>query len=396
MKTAIIKSKHTILAVVLVLGGLIALDHGWFRQIPALAQAQGPAPGADCDKLRNHGDAVGATACYKKLAASREPFARAEGLWGLHQNHDANDSFREALKANEKDPTRRIRWGRLFMEDGQPAEAEKLFQEALKLNPMSAEALLGMAELATENFEGQAIEYAQKALALNPSMYEAYQIIARVHLDNSDPAKAAEAANKALAISPEALDALAVLATIQILDDKPGTEYLDRILKVNKNYGEAYALAAHFLVNNRRYDEGIQLYRKAIEIKPDLWSARAQLGVSLMRFGLDDEAKANLEACYNNGYKVDQVVNTLRLMDSYKDFNTVATPTMVIKLDKKEDDLLRPYVTDQVQQAMATYEKKYKYKLTGPFRLEVFPNHPDFEVRTIGMPGIGGILGVTF
>ena len=35
-------------------------------------------------------------------------------------------------------------------------------------------------------------------------------------------------------------------------------------------------------------------------------------------------------------------------------------------------------------------------KLPGPVRLEVYPNHEDFVVRTLGLPGQGGLLGVTF
>src|SRR6185437_2822715 len=46
--------------------------------------------------------------------------------------------------------------------------------------------------------------------------------------------------------------------------------------------------------------------------------------------------------------------------------------------------------------ALATYDRKYKMKLPGPVRLEVYPNHEDFVVRTLGLPGQGGLLGVTF
>jgi hypothetical protein len=49
-----------------------------------------------------------------------------------------------------------------------------------------------------------------------------------------------------------------------------------------------------------------------------------------------------------------------------------------------------------MQRAIATYEKKYQMKLPGPVHLEVYPNHDDFIVRTLGLPGQGGLLGVTF
>ena len=63
---------------------------------------------------------------------------------------------------------------------------------------------------------------------------------------------------------PEALDGMAVLASIDWLNDKPQSEWMDRILKVNPVYGEAYATGAHFFVINRRYEEGIEYYRKAL------------------------------------------------------------------------------------------------------------------------------------
>ena len=50
----------------------------------------------------------------------------------------------------------------------------------------------------------------------------------------------------------------------------------------------------------------------------------------------------------------------------------------------------------ELKRAMATYERKYQMKLPGAMRLEVYPNHDDFAVRTIGLPGTGGLLGVTF
>ena len=49
-----------------------------------------------------------------------------------------------------------------------------------------------------------------------------------------------------------------------------------------------------------------------------------------------------------------------------------------------------------MQRVVATYEKKYKMKLDKPVQVEVYPDHEDFAVRTAGMPGMGGILGVTF
>ncbi len=82
-------------------------------------------------------------------------------------------------------------------------------------------------------------------------------------------------------------------------------------------------------------------------------------------------------------------------MTSYKYFDTVETPTTVLKMNKKEEDLLKPYLQSELDRIIATYNKKYKYTLTGQVQVEAYPDHEDFAVRTMGMPGLGA-LGVTF
>ena len=174
----------------------------------------------------------------------------------------------------------------------QPADAAKLFEEALEIKKDHAGALLGLALVAAEAFEGKAVELAQKALAADPKLVEAQELLARLALEDNNPKKATEEADKALAISPNALDAMAIRATIDWLDDKPDSPWIGRILAIESAYGEAYAIAAHFFVLNRRYEEGIQFYRKAIELQPDLWSAHSQLGINLMRLGREEEARS--------------------------------------------------------------------------------------------------------
>ncbi len=88
-------------------------------------------------------------------------------------------------------------------------------------------------------------------------------------------------------------------------------------------------------------------------------------------------------------------VNSLRLLDSYKNFVTLKEGDTILKLNKKEADLLRPYFEAEMKRIIATYDKKYKMKLPGPVQVEVYPDHEDFAVRTMGMPGLGA-LGVTF
>lgn len=350
----------------------------------------------ECQNLHQHGKLAEAQDCYSKLAASSNLYLRAEGLWGIERYEDANETFRQVIKENPKNADYRVRWGRLFLERFNDNEAAGLFGEALMIDPKNAPAYLGLSQVEAEGYSKKAVEDAQKAADLDPKLYQAHEELAFLALEDNNEDGAAKEADQALAISGDALDAMAIHLSIDFLHDKKDSPWAERILKVNPVYGEAYATAGHFYVINRRYDEGVAAYRKALELNPRLWEARAQLGLNLMRLGYDDEARRQLEECYNAKYQSYETVNTLRLLDKFKDFVTYRTPAYVLRLDKKEADLLRPYFEEQIERDMAAYEQKYHMKLNDPLQVEVYPDHPDFEVRTVGMPGIGGILGVTF
>ncbi len=363
--------------------------------LPAAAQSVDA-----CRNMRQHGQLDEAKSCYARLLSSDDPYLRAEGFWGTGRYRDANEQFKLAIAARPKDPMYRVRWGRLFAERFNEPEAMKLFQEALEIQKKYAPALLGLAVVASHGFEQKAVELAEEAAQLDPKMAEARELLARLALEDGNMDRAIEQADKALAISGEALNAMAVRATIDWLKVRNPTPqspsaWLDRSLKVNPRFGEAFALAARIFVLNRRYREGIAFYRKALELNSELWEARSELGVNQMRLGEDEEARRNLELCYKNGYDSSATVNSLTLLDSYKNFAVFKTPTTIVKLHKKEADLLRPYMEHELQRAMRTYEKKYKIKLQSPVQLEVYPDHEDFAVRTMGMPGLGA-LGVTF
>jgi len=353
-----------------------------------------------CRSFRHHGKLPEAQSCFGKLAAGSNPYARAEGLWALEQYQEANDQFKALVKQEPKNALYRVRWGLLFLERFNPNEAGNLFNEALEIDKDNAQAYLGLARVAAENYGGKAVDLAQKAAKLNPKLAEPHELLAFMALEDNDEERAAKEADLALAISGEALDAMAIHATIDWLDDKADTPHLenpwiDKVLKVNPAYGEAYSTAGHFFVLNRRYTEGIKFYRKALDLNPRLWNARAELGVNLMRLGQEGEAREQLEQCYNANYKSAETVNTLRLLDSYANFNIYETNRTILRVAKKESDLLRPYFEAEMQRAIATYEKKYQLKLNGPVQVEVYPDHEDFAVRTMGMPGLGA-LGVTF
>jgi cellulose synthase operon protein C len=329
--------------------------------------------------------------CAAAALAAETPgptLAQAESLWKQHRYEESKAAFEALAAAHPRNAEYRVRFGRLLLERYNIQEAAKLFQEALEIQPKQAGALLGLAQVAAEGFDAQAAYFAQQALEADPHMVEAQELLARLALEDNDPAKAAKEAHKALDMSANSAQAKAVLATIDWLNDKPDTPW-------DPHDGAAYETAARIFVLNRRYEEGIQFFRKAIAAQPDLWSAHSQLGINLMRLGSEQEARAELELSYENHYRDAATVNTLRLMDSYKNFVTYKTDRTILRLHKKEAELLHPYFEAEMLRALSTYDKKYGYHLERPVQVEVYPDHEDFAVRTMGMPGLGA-LGVTF
>jgi cellulose synthase operon protein C len=348
-----------------------------------------------CQLLRKHGQRPQAQACFESLVRSNSAYYRAEGYWGLEQYDQANEQFRMATALPDGDPLYKVRWGMLLHERFNNTDAVALFQEALQRDAKNAQAYLGLAIVSADGFDGKATDYAAKALELDPKLVAAHEFAANLALENADTEDALAQADQALALSPDALDAMAIHAGAELLADRSPDAWLEKIRKVNPGYGEAYARVAHYLELNYRFDDAIVYYRKAIEVDPRLWSAHSQLGVSLMRLGQEDEPFQQLELSYNNGYRDGETVNSLRLLDSYKNFVTYKENGTILRLRKSEADLLHPYFEAELQRILLTYDKKYQMKLSGPVQVEVYPDHDDFAVRTMGMPGLGA-LGVTF
>lgn len=357
-----------------------------------LARAAVPS---DCRALRKHGHRTEAQTCFETLTRSSDAYTRAEGFWGLEQWEQANEQFRLATQPVNSKALYKVRWGMLLHERFNDAEAADLFREALSKDPSNAEAYVGLAIVSAESFSGKAAEYAMKAIELDPKLADAHEVLADLALANDDRELAAAEADKAIGLENDALDAMATHAALELIANRLPDAWFAKIQAINPNYGEGYARVAHQLELHYRFQDAVTYYRKAIEADPRLWAAHSALGIELMRLGQEQEPYKELQLSYENGYRDAATVNSLRLLDSYKNFVTTRDDTTILKLNKSESTLLLPYMQSELHTIIATYEKKYRMKLPGPVQVEVYPNHEDFAVRTMGMPGLGA-LGVTF
>lgn len=356
----------------------------------AVAHAATPA---DCWKLAHHGQP--ARTCFTQLMQSGNAYERAEGAWGLEDWQAANDNFRDATAAASSPAMYKVRWGMLLHERFNNAEAADLFREALQKDPNNAQAYLGLAVVEAEDYSGNPSASIAKALGIDPKLAAAHELAAKIALDNDNRELAAKEADEALSLDGEATHAMAVHAALELIGDHSADAWFAKINTVNPHDGAAYMQVAHHLELHYRFNDGAAYYRKATEKQPELWAAHSALGVEIMRLGQSAEAQKELELAYENGYRDPATVNSLRLLDTLAKFKTVKDDSTVLVLDAKESGVLAPYVQAELHTILATYSKKYAMELHGPVQVEMYPNHEDFAVRTMGMPGLGA-LGVTF
>jgi tetratricopeptide (TPR) repeat protein len=324
---------------------------------------------ASCWTLRKHGQRTQADTCFSQLTKSSSAYDRAEGFWGLEDWNAANEQFRDATQPADAPALYKVRWGMLLHERFNNKEAADLFEEALAKDPNNAAAYFGLATVSAEDYNGKTTEYLAKAEALDPKLAAAHELAAKIALENDNRDLAAAEADKAIALEDDALDAMAIHAALELIADRSPDAWFAKIAAINPHYGEGYQQVAHHLELHYRFNDSAVYDRKAIEADPKLWSAHAALGIELMRLGKDDEPLKELELAYDNGYKSAATVNSLRL--------------------------LLPYVQAELHTILDTYSKKYGMTLPAPVQVEMYPNHEDFAVRTMGMPGLGA-LGVTF
>ncbi len=122
----------------------------------------------------------------------------------------------------------------------------------------------------------------------------------------------------------------------------------------------------------------------------------ADLGSHLLRTGDEPGARVALEAAFKADPFSKLTMNQLAVMDKVDKYVTIRDGDVVMRLDPNEAPVLREYAMALAHQALSTLAARYEFTPRGPILIEIFPKHDDFAVRTLGLPGMVGALGVCF
>ena len=331
------------------------------------------------------------------IRAASDTYYVAMSMWAMEQFHDASNTFKVATQGNPKNAEAFMSWGDLLLEKYNEQEAIASYSDALEIDPKMPEARLGIAKALRLGDPEKSQAAFTEVIKVNPGYPEAALFLADQMIGSEQYDKAQTTLQLALDVNPQSPPALSLLASIGYLrgDQNEFNRLVQKVLATNPGYSDLYYTLADNAVSVRLYKEAVAFAREAIRIKPNDYKAMSLLGMNLMRIGEAAEGRAMLDRAYEGDQFNTWTYNTLTLLDSFKNFDFFESPRFKIMLHKKESAQLRPYVTDLLEKAYTELSAKYGFTPETPITFEMYPDHEDFAVRTLGLPGLGA-LGVCF
>jgi tetratricopeptide (TPR) repeat protein len=312
--------------------------------------------------------------------------------------HEANGFFRNANRLEPGNARVNAAWGEIFFETYEPAEASRSFKEALEADPTNVQANVGMARVMYQENPPASKAALEAALKINPSSVPANLFAAEMALDERRRDDARASVETALKVNPNSLEARALRGAIAFLEGR--NDDLEReaqeALTINPLSGEVYRVAGDHAARNYRFDEAVDLAQRALKLDPDSTRAHGDLGMSLMRTGDESTARTALERSFAADPFHQPTHNLLMLLDSLETFETITEGDIVMRLHPDEATVMREHAMPLAREALDALQQRYQFKVRGPILIEMFPKHEDFAVRTQGIPGLIGALGVCF
>ncbi|HEX3868262.1 MAG TPA: tetratricopeptide repeat protein, partial [Gemmatimonadaceae bacterium] len=310
---------------------------------------------------------------------------------------DALKAFDRAVSADPANQDARDKLGELFLDKYNFEDAQKTLEDALQANPDDPRALLDAARRLRDDGHAGGDSLLRAALTINPDYVEARTLHAEVLLDLEDYTGAQADIDRALKVNPTAAHALAVAAAIKYLQhDQAGFDAIrERALALDPHDAGFYGTVAELASQVRLYKVAADFATQGVTLDPKSWNDWSILGLNQLRLGQIDEGKKSLETSFGGDPYDVRVDNTLKLLDTFKNYDLISTDHFQFMIEKDESAILSVYVKALAESAYVTYSRKYAYAPPPPIRVEIYRSHADFAVRTVGLADLGA-LGVSF
>ena len=272
------------------------------------------------------------------------------------------------------------------------------YRAALALQPENQDAMVGLMRCYYHSGDERAAEVMARLLALNPNHPKARQLQAEQFLDRNEARAALKVLDAMLSVNPNHLEALGLKAAAFFLLDDETTmrEAQDRALAFNSYFSGAFRIPGRIASRQYRFEEGRAFQERALEIDADDVEARLLLAYNLLRLGKDADARRELERVFAaDPYSV-RAYNLLEAADAIDSFVTLSHGLFKLQLPEREAAGFSDALLTLLDDAASRYQRKYNIELHAPVVVQVFDDHDVFMVRSVGLPGNAGHLGICF
>jgi cellulose synthase operon protein C len=277
----------------------------------------------------------------------------------------------------------------LSHDDNEQAVAE--LKAALESNPRHPLALELLARMQLQRFD---FDTADSLLArlrlLAPNSSRLRLLEARSLLQQRRPDDARPLLDAVLTADPTNLQALGLLAATHALRlEEPQLQAtLARAATVAPGSALAWFELAEQLAAMRQYPRAESAYLKAIELSPWWSQPLNSLGLLYTQSGDDTRARMTLERARTLDPFNLRATNYLRLLDKLDALNTLESPHFIVRFSETTDPILGQMILEYMESVRPEITTLFAHTPPSKTRIEVFPTHAEFSVRTTGQPWI--------
>lgn len=323
---------------------------------------------------------------------------RAALLLGADPRLVLENFFDTAKKADPKYREAYTASGEVALAKYDYALAAKIFEEGLKQFPEEPDFHFGRAKAYAPSDRPEMLWSLETALRHNTNHVPSLLLLADHLIDAEEYAAAEETVAQALAVNPHSPEAWAYRSVLHHVRGEPEGEahaHQQALAHWNTNPEVDY-LIGQKISQKYRFAEGSGYQRQALRFDPKFLPAKIQLAQDLLRLGEENEGWHLAEEVYHaDPYDV-AAYNLVTLQESIAKFQTLTNDDFIVRMSPHEAAVYGQEVLRLLGRAKTNLCQKYGLKLNQPTTVEIFPEQKDFAVRTFGMPGGAGFLGVCF
>jgi tetratricopeptide (TPR) repeat protein len=319
-------------------------------------------------------------------------------LLGVEPRLVLDNCFRRAEKMDPPPREAFLATGQLALDKHDSALAADAFRAGLKKFPDDADLESGLARAFESGDPQEMSRHLEAALSANPRHVPSLLLLADRMIDAEEYERAGRQLELVLKVNPHCPQALAYRAVLALLHNDTSGARQDRAdaLQFWSANPEVDYLIGQKLARKYRFEEAAAEQKLALDLDPAYLPARRELAEDLLRLGRDAEGwELAQNAHAQDSYDV-TLYNLVTLHDQMAKYQTLTNADFIVHMTTHEAALYGERVLDLLNRAKATLCRKYGVDLTNQTRVEIFPEQKDFAVRTFGMPGNPGYLGVCF